>query len=277
MKSTFFIFILLFSLALERSMAQQGGEAPPQQGGVALQQDVPTSQGAVSPQQGEVAPQQDIPTSQGAVSSQQEGVAPQQDIPTSQGAVSPQQGGVAPQQDIPTSQGAVSPQQGEVAPQQDIPTSQGAVSPQQGEVAPSPPVPKASQSAIASAWELEIVPLLQPFNYDGKERRNPFKPYQNIVQEDMASTTKEALGPILPLGKWDIDQIRLIGIIWSPANPKAMFEVPNKKKFILGKDERIGRNNGYIGTIRREEVVIVEPVIVEGKPNFVTRIMRLQK
>ena len=129
---------------------------------------------------------------------------------------------------------------------------------------------------MASTWELEIAPLLQPFNYDGEGRRDPFRPYQDIQEEDQQVMTG-AIGPILPLGKWDIDEIRLIGTLLDKKEPKAMFLSPDKKTFILGKGERIGRNNGYIGRIREEEVVVVEPIIVQGEPNTVTRIMRLNR
>ena len=129
----------------------------------------------------------------------------------------------------------------------------------------------------ATSWEFEIAPLLQPFNYDGKGRRDPFHPYQDIEELEEAGNSLEEIGPVLPLARWDIDRIQLIGLIWNAKNPKAIFRTPGNEKFTLGKGERIGRNNGYIRVIREDEVVVVEPVIVKGESNLVTRIMRLKK
>ncbi len=135
--------------------------------------------------------------------------------------------------------------------------------------------PVAGSLSPAQAWEQEVFPLLQPFRYDGEGRRNPFKPYQQVQPGE--AEFGEGAGPSIPLGKWDIEQIQLIGILWNSTHPKAMFRSPDNKYFILEKDERIGRNNGYIGVIREMEVVVVEPVSVRGESSFITRIMRLKK
>ena len=130
-------------------------------------------------------------------------------------------------------------------------------------------------ASAAAMWEARMIPLLQPFNYDGENRRNPFKPYQDI--QEQVVERHGSIGPAFPLAKWDIDQIQLIGTRLSAKDPKAMFLSPDNKQFILGKGERIGRNNGYIGAIRELEVIVVEPVIIRGESHLVTRIMTMKK
>ena len=167
-------------------------------------------------------------------------------------------------------------------------------------VVPSPPpdstVPQQETSFLPSeniknsggAFSVDEgdIPILQRFNYDSEGRRDPFQPYRDLEAELAARAAKTAAsksavvikesGPIFPLARWSIDQIKLIATRLSSKEPRAMFLAPNNQKFTLGKGERIGNNNGYIGTIYSEEVIVIEPVIIKGEPHLVTRVMKLR-
>ena len=113
--------------------------------------------------------------------------------------------------------------------------------------------------------------ILEPYIYDSERRRDPFEPYVNV--QPLESGTFQ--GPLLPLQRYDLDQLNLIGVLWDVKEPKAMFLDPNKKIHILGKDERIGRNSGYIAVIREGEVVVVESVMVRGELSYTTRTLKM--
>ena len=140
-----------------------------------------------------------------------------------------------------------------------------ALPPIPGGTAPPPTVEDLS-------WEQGLLLLLQPFNYDGEGRRDPFEPYKEMT----APSESSKMGPVLPLAKWDVDEIQLVAVRLNSQSPRAMFVTPDNRKFTLGKGERIGRNNGYIGAIRAEEVIVIEPVTVRGESHLVTRIIRLR-
>lgn len=134
--------------------------------------------------------------------------------------------------------------------------------------ATSPPA-----SATVGVSKNDFQSFLEPFIYDTKGRRDPFRPYVEM----RAPEEGEMQGPLLPLQRYDIDDIKLTGIIWDVRNPKALFIDPGKQTHILGRDDRIGRNNGYIAVIREGEVVVVEAQRIRGETVYSTRIMKLPR
>ncbi len=135
------------------------------------------------------------------------------------------------------------------------------------EASPAPVVTK----KLTSAPELQS--YLEPFIYDMKDRRDPFQPYLEVG----ASTEGDFEGPLLPLQRYDLDEIRLIGIIWDVRDPKAMFMDPNSQIHTLSRDERIGRNNGYIAKIREGEVVVVETIRSKGESVRSPRVIKISR
>ena len=115
--------------------------------------------------------------------------------------------------------------------------------------------------------------FLTPYIYQPDNRRDPFRPFKEIGPLEGA----ELVGPLLPLQRYDITEIKLIGIIWDIKNPKAMFMDPTKKIHTLIKDDRIGRNNGYVAAIREGEVVVVETVNIRGELAYNTRVLQLER
>ena len=133
------------------------------------------------------------------------------------------------------------------APQAGQPTTPAAGAPTEGSVV-------AGAEKARANFMAEVESYLEPFIYDPKGRRDPFRPYQEVVIQRNDGFE----GPLLPLQRFDLDQLNLLGIIWDIRDPKAMFKDPNGEIHIVGLEERIGRKNGYIAVIREGEGVIVE-------------------
>lgn len=139
----------------------------------------------------------------------------------------------------------------------------------------SPPVlPQANNASEDENKEEDYELFLEPYNYDPSGRRDPFVRIENIGFGGVGS---EIARPLLPLERYDLNEIQLVGIIWSVKNPRAMFLDPEQKVHVLGKDERIGRNQGYIAVIREGEVVVVESTEKSGEVVYQTKVMRLLK
>ncbi|NIR47969.1 pilus assembly protein PilP, partial [candidate division KSB1 bacterium] len=64
--------------------------------------------------------------------------------------------------------------------------------------------------------------------------------------------------PLTPLQKFDLEQLRLIGVIVGRGEPRAMVIAPDGKSFILKKGTKIGKNNGSIVEISTESVLVNE-------------------
>jgi type IV pilus assembly protein PilP len=141
---------------------------------------------------------------------------------------------------------------------------------------PAPPVPASDVPAAAANTalsEMDVGLFLEPYNYDRTGRRDPFLPGFSAVGG--GGTDVQIARPLLPLERFELDQIKLIGIIWDVKDPKGMFRDPTGKVHVLGKDQRIGRNQGYIAVIRDGEVVVVESVLKDGEVTYTTRSMPL--
>ena len=120
----------------------------------------------------------------------------------------------------------------------------------------------------------ELDTLMTPYNYDLENRRDPFKEFRLDVRTEV---TEEGVfvGPLRPLQRFELEMIIPVAIIWDVESPKAMFIDPTNEVHILGKDERIGKNNGYIAAIREGEVVVIETVKRKGQLSFKTSILKI--
>lgn len=114
-----------------------------------------------------------------------------------------------------------------------------------------------------------LIGIIEDYNYSASGKRDPFTPFER------ASSTAP-MGPIWPLQKYDLEQLKLVGVIWEVKVPKAMILDPSGHGYVVTINERVGRNNGYIARIREGEIVVVENILgVDGKSSYVTKIMKL--
>jgi len=68
-------------------------------------------------------------------------------------------------------------------------------------------------------------------------------------------------GPITPLQKYTLSELKLVAIIVGLGNPKAMVEDSKGDGYIIRKGTLIGDKYGEVTEIRRNEVVVVEKEI----------------
>lgn len=140
----------------------------------------------------------------------------------------------------------------------------------------APPVgtsPANTENSLEVPRFTDFQSFLEPFIYDPKNRKDPFKPYVEVEPIDNG----ELQGPLLPLQRFDTSEIKLVGIIWDVKAPKAMFLDPTNTVHIIGKNERIGRNNGYIAMIREGEVVVVEATRKDDEVVYTTTVMKISR
>jgi type IV pilus assembly protein PilP len=140
-------------------------------------------------------------------------------------------------------------------------------------VAPVMQKPAASTES-AAAVAAEVQGFLEPFIYDSKNRRDPFQVYADFRPAENVN-----LAALNPLQRYELDELHLIGVMWDVHNPKAMFVDPEKVVHVVGRDESIGKHNGYIATIREGEVVVVESIRVKGSSQitFQPHVIRMER
>lgn len=137
--------------------------------------------------------------------------------------------------------------------------------------ATQPTSPATAPRPTNESISAELESFLEPFIYDPKGRRDPFRPFVEATALD----ENELSGPLLPLQQYEIDQLKLVGIIWNVTDPKAMFVDPKNQVHIVRRDERVGKKNGYVAVIREGEVVVVEAVNVNGDLMYSTRVLKM--
>ena len=77
----------------------------------------------------------------------------------------------------------------------------------------------------------------------------------------MKRSAKEREKFIQPLQRYDVSQLKLVGIIWDINNPRALVEDASGKGFIVTKGVLIGRNEGRVTEIRDNEVTVMEETV----------------
>lgn len=144
--------------------------------------------------------------------------------------------------------------------------------------APPAEMPPASRPPEVTEAAVPEVTVFEGYSYDPAGRRDPFKPYGYKELQPIPMDAVTGV-PVFtePLQGFDLQDLRVIGIIWEVNNPKAMIRDPKNVLHMVRKDSKIGRNNGFIAAIREGEIVVIEPAMVDGLQTAATRIMTLQK
>lgn len=115
----------------------------------------------------------------------------------------------------------------------------GAGAPPVAAVATATPTPEPEETAVTE------------YNYDPIGKRDPFR---SLVVEELQNRPK----PKTPLQQYDLDQLKIVGIIWGISNPKAMVQTPDGKGFVVSKGTPIGKGRGKVTRITQKEVVVSE-------------------
>ncbi|MBW1679253.1 MAG: pilus assembly protein PilP [Deltaproteobacteria bacterium] len=90
--------------------------------------------------------------------------------------------------------------------------------------------------------------------YDPTGKPDPFKPF--ILE---TNRPKEIAGkPLHPLQRYDISQLKLVGIICKADNPRALLEDAAGKGYIVVRGSYVGKKDGRISDILENEVIITE-------------------
>jgi type IV pilus assembly protein PilP len=111
--------------------------------------------------------------------------------------------------------------------------------------------------------------------YTSVGKRDPFRSF--LAELESAGRGIASRCPT-PLGRFGIDQLRLVAVVTGLDDPVAMVEAPNGVGYNLRRGTCIGRNGGVIAAVRTGEVVISEWAIrADGTRDKTQTILRLPK
>ena len=89
------------------------------------------------------------------------------------------------------------------------------------------------------------------YTYNPAGKRDPFKPYIALGPKKQAPTAT-----LTPLQRYDVSELKLVGILKGPTGYRALVEDAGGKGFIITKGTPIGRENGHVKEIHDNRVII---------------------
>ena len=84
-------------------------------------------------------------------------------------------------------------------------------------------------------------------------QRDPFRPFVLEIRPK-----KRDVDNLSPLERYEVGQLKLVGIIWDIPDPRAMVEDTAGLGYVIKLGTPIGRNDGKVKLIGPKEVVIEE-------------------
>jgi type IV pilus assembly protein PilP len=114
----------------------------------------------------------------------------------------------------------------------------------------APDAPKPS----APAEEGEKKPA-ETWSYSSVGKRDPFR---SFLSEGRGSGTALATRCATPLGRYELEQFRLVAVITGLEDPVAMVQAPNGTGYTVRRGSCIGKNGGSVAAVRTGQVVVAE-------------------
>jgi len=121
------------------------------------------------------------------------------------------------------------------------------------EVTLQPTVKKAAPVKEAAEAKPAEADAPAEYTYEAVNRRDPFKTYfdELVVVEERTEALTE-------LQRYELDKMKLVGVVVGTATPMAMVEDPTGKGHTVKINTLIGKRFGQVKHIRRGEIVVRE-------------------
>jgi len=139
-----------------------------------------------------------------------------------------------------------------------------AVAPAAAPAAPTAAAPAAPDKPAAAEW-----------SYTSVGKRDPFRSFLAELE------TSGQTGPnrcATPLGRFEIEQLKLVAVITGLDDPVAMVQAPTGIGYSIRRGACIGKNGGVVAAVRSGEVVVSEwAVRADGTRDRTQTLMKLPK
>ena len=145
---------------------------------------------------------------------------------------------------------------------------------------PAPPKPAAPAAAAPAAPAAPQAaeaqkPADPEWAYTSVGRRDPFR---SFLSELKASAGALATRCATPLGRFELEQLKLVAVVPGLEDPVAMVEAPTGVGYSVRRGACIGKNGGTVAAVRSGEVVVSEWAIrADGTRDRTQTVLRLPK
>ena len=140
--------------------------------------------------------------------------------------------------------------------------------------APPAPRPPAAPPVAAAPPSPEPRPEpAQDWAYTSVGKRDPFRSF--LVELD-ASASQAITRCASALGRFELEQLKLVAVVTGLDDPVAMVEAPTGVGYSLKRGACVGRNGGIVSAVRSGEVVVSEWAIrADGTRDRTQTVLRL--
>ena len=111
-------------------------------------------------------------------------------------------------------------------------------------------IPKAEEAALSAA----VAPPPPVALYSPAGKRDPFVPFLRVEQK-IASAD---LGSLPPLQRYELAELRFVGVIWGPNVTRALVEDSEGKGYTVTVGTKVGRAGGTVTRITDGEIFVRE-------------------
>ncbi len=147
-----------------------------------------------------------------------------------------------------------------------------------GDKKPARPVAKPAAAATAAAPAAPAVaanqkPAEAEWSYSSVGKRDPFRSFLVDLKESRPALATRCA---TPLGKFEIDQLKLVAVVTGLEDPVAMVEAPNGVGYSVRRGACMGKNGGIVAAVRSGELVVNEwAVRADGSSDRTQTVLRL--
>ncbi len=142
-----------------------------------------------------------------------------------------------------------------------------------------PPAPVAAAPAPESAQAAPAPEAKKPadpeWSYSSVGKRDPFRSFLTELDKLPPGLATRCA---TPLGKFEVEQLKLVAVVTGLEDPVAMVEAPTGVGYAVRRGACIGKNGGVVAAVRSGEVVVSEWAIrADGTRDRTQTVIRLPK
>jgi type IV pilus assembly protein PilP len=139
----------------------------------------------------------------------------------------------------------------------------------------APPAAPAPLAGAQPAAEQAQKPAEPEWSYSSVGKRDPFRSFLAEIERGQGSLTTRCA---TPLGRFELEQLKLVAVVTGLEDPVAMVEAPTGVGYSVRRGACIGKNGGVVGAVRSGELVVSEwAVRADGTRDRTQTVLRLPK
>ena len=117
------------------------------------------------------------------------------------------------------------------------------------------PAARPAEAARPAAATNELAQKPAVWSYSSVGKRDPFRSFLSETRGGGASLVTRCA---TPLGRFELEQFKLVAVITGLEDPVAMVQAPNGTGYTVRRGSCIGKNGGSVAAVRTGELVVAE-------------------